>query len=359
MHVSSRASCTPLKVAVDARNLAHDHRGLGRYARALLRRFVQRDDIAVTLVVDRPWPGLVKRRFAKMLGSARFDVASRIHESLVWHPWNGIFLNGGRTHICTIADLTPFKFPAEDPIRRLHEQSPFITAVARANRIITFSHASKDDLATMLHVPVNAVSVTYLGVDDSFEPADRVREVQPNQSYFLFIGDPAEPRKNFELLYRAFRRAWPNCNGPHLAVLSQRDPALPGVRHLKSDTEDVEGKENVRLRALYRGAIATAVPSLYEGFGMPVSESMACGTPVIAARASSLPEIAGEAALLEDPADEEAWANALGRVASDPSLRITLRELGLQNVKRFRWDACAAQTQAVFEEVAALARSMP
>ena len=80
---SSRASCTPLKIAVDARNLAHDHRGLGRYARALLRRFVQRDDILVTLVVERSWPGLAKRRFAKILGNTRFDVAARVRQPLV------------------------------------------------------------------------------------------------------------------------------------------------------------------------------------------------------------------------------------------------------------------------------------
>ena len=354
-----RANCTPLKLAVDARNVASDRRGLGRYARALLRRIAHRDDVALTLVLDQTLARFQKRKLSKVLGSSHFTVATRVPEKcdVVWHPWNGIFLRGGDVHVCTIADAAPFKFPADDPIHRMHEQAPFVTAASGADRVLTFSHASQQDLTALLNVPAESISVTYLGVDDSLVPGSMPPPELSHQQYILFIGDPAEPRKNFELLYRAFRRAWPGDDGPLLAVLSQRDPALERVLHLKSDAEDVEGKENVRLRGLYSGAIATAVPSLYEGFGMPVIESMACGTPVIAARSSSLPEIAGEAALLEDAHDDVAWSEALKRVAADSSLRATLRELGLQNVSRFRWETCADQSLAVF--AAAARRSMP
>ncbi|MBV8726980.1 MAG: glycosyltransferase, partial [Candidatus Eremiobacteraeota bacterium] len=173
-----------------------DHRGLGRYTRALLRRLIQRDEISITLVIEQPLPWLRKRNLIKMIGSPRFGVASRIPASsaIVWHPWNGVFLNGGTKHVCTIADLAPFRFPSHDPIRRMHEQAPFATAVARADRIITLSYSSKSDLTTLLRVPPERVSVTYLGVDESFAPGKSSPPAElEGQRYFCFVGNPAEP----------------------------------------------------------------------------------------------------------------------------------------------------------------------
>ena len=107
------------------------------------------------------------------------------------------------------------------------------------------------------------------------------------------------------------------------------------------------------LPALYSGALAFAFPSLYEGFGMPALEAMACGTPVVASNVSSLPEVVGDAGLLVDPTDEDALAGALERIAGDPALRARLRELGLARARLFSWERCAAETLEAIRQTAA------
>ena len=353
-----RTKSAALRLAVDARDLARDHRGLGRYARAILRRFARRSDVELTLVVRWGMPWSVRRSLAAALGSANFEIASRTPRSsaLVWHPWNGIFLRGGPPEVATIADLAPFRFPASDAARRNHQQAPFRNAIARAKQIITLSESSKRDLIELLAASPERVAVTHLGVDETFSPGrpENLPLALRARPYFFFVGDPHETRKNFALLYRAFSRAWPRGDGPSLAVLCARNPGLRGVVHLTLDTEDVHNTVNTRLRSLYRGALATTVPALYEGFGLPAIESMACGTPVVASLASSLPEIAGDAALLVNPNDESAWMEALQRIAADRSLRDSLQERGLQNARRFTWEACAEQTLAILKEGAEL-----
>lgn len=258
-----------------------------------------------------------------------------------WHPWNGIFIRGqASAHVLTIADVAPFRFPAADQNRRAHEQRPFLQGVAKAQRIVTISEASKRDIMQFLGVESEAVTVTYPGVEDAFRPGPpgalppQVRSGE----YFLFIGDPTEPRKNFQVLYAAYLRAFSGLDGgPALAVLCATDPKLPGVAHVRAggDTD---------LRALYRGALATCVPALYEGFGLPVAESMACGTPVLAANASSLPEVAGDAAILLDPHSVEAWTDAMQRIAAGEQVRDELRERGIRQASKFDWKRCAQET---------------
>jgi glycosyltransferase involved in cell wall biosynthesis len=99
--------------------------------------------------------------------------------------------------------------------------------------------------------------------------------------------------------------------------------------------------------ALLSGALAFVFPSLYEGFGMPVLEAMACGAPVLAANTSSLPEVAGDAALLVDPADTAAIAAGLARLAAEPALRADLRARGIARAAEFSWERCARETLAV------------
>jgi glycosyltransferase involved in cell wall biosynthesis len=168
----------------------------------------------------------------------------------------------------------------------------------------------------------------------------------------LFVGDPiGEPRKNFPLLYEAYRRVWPGLDGPVLAVAGPRAPELPGVLHLGNLGDDLTAGGSDVLLACYRGAVALTLASCHETFGMPMLEAMACGTPVVASAAGSLPEVGGDAALYAPPDDCAAWTSALRRIVLDGELRDRLRAAGPQRAKEFSWDESARRHVALFRSV--------
>lgn len=314
-----------------------------------MRQFAVRSDMQLVLLVKSLLPARYRSEFEKALHSTNFRIASRVPRSadITWHPWNGIFFEGPGPHAVTIADAAPFRFPKADQAAREHQQRPFLEAAKVAASIITISHSSARDLTAFVHAEPAKISVTYLGVDDGFVPGTPAKLPKDLRAgnYFLFIGEPDETRKNFPSLLAAYRQAYEAQPGPSLAVLSQRDPQEPGVVHVPLGDEEM-------LRSLYQGAIATCIPSTYEGFGMPVLESMACATPVLCARASSLPEVAGDAAEFIDPNDIAGWANALRAVNADAALRDRLRAAGLARVREFSWEQCAEKTLSILRETA-------
>jgi glycosyltransferase involved in cell wall biosynthesis len=347
----------PLRLTVDARVIAEDTRGIGRYARAVLRRLVARDDIDLTLLADGFLPQSRRGAYVRALGNPSFAVRSRVREDadVVWHPANGTFFSSRIPSVVTIHDAVPFRYPDPDPKRRADAQDPFLRSARTATRVIAVSEFGRGEVREMLGVPLERIEVIPHGVDSYFSPGT-AETLPPNlqsRRFLLFVGDPiGEPRKNFALLYDAYRQAWPAADGPLLAVAGPRAPALPGVVHLGDLGDDlIAGGDDV-LRACYRGAIALTLASYHETFGMPILEAMACGTPVLASRTSSLPEIGGDAALYCAPDDAQAWAEALRRVVSDGELRERLRAAGLERATRFGWDRSSEQHVAVFRSVA-------
>jgi glycosyltransferase involved in cell wall biosynthesis len=347
----------PLRLAVDARVIAEDTRGIGRYARAVLRRLATRDDVALTLLADRPFPQRQRTAYARALGSEAFAVTARAGRKLdvIWHPANGTFIVSSLPSVVTIHDAVPFRYPDPDPKRRDHAQRPFLRSAETAARVIAVSAFGRDEVHALLGVPLDRIDVVPHGVDASFDPGEA--EPLPPQlrgrPFLLFVGDPiGEPRKNFLLLYEAFRRAWPRGDGPMLAIAGPRAPELAGVIHVGNLGDDLVAGRQESLRACYRGALALALASYHETFGMPMLEAMACGTPVVASRASVLPEVGGDAALYAPPDDADIWAAALRRVVDDAALRERLRDAGLERAKRFDWERSVEQHLAIFREVA-------
>jgi glycosyltransferase involved in cell wall biosynthesis len=240
-----------------------------------------------------------------------------------------------------------------------------------ATRILADSQATCRDLVHHYSIPDSKIAVVYPGRDETLAPVaepDLLSAVRARYGlagpYLLYVGT-LHPRKNLVRLVQAFgsllRSSTDDSRAPvaglQLVLAGQRgwlyDDILDQVRRLGlSDRVVLPGYvPDADLPALLSGALAFIYPSLYEGFGLPLLEAMACGTPVICSNASSLPEVAGDAALLVDPTDTEALADALARLVADEGLRRELVERGFRQMRRFSWRRCAEETLRVLEGV--------
>lgn len=245
--------------------------------------------------------------------------------------------------------------------------------IRHAPAVIAVSHTTKADLVEHLGVDESRVHVVYEGVDHrQFRPVDARPFEFP---YLLFVGSE-QPRKNLAALIEAFAILKRSGKHPSLRLVKV---GVPGGREsdYRTRTEQIVAKHGLQdsvifvdrvhpegLPAYYAGAECTVMPSLYEGFGFPVLEAMACASPVVASSGGSLPEIAGDAAVLASPHDPKAIAAAIDRVITDGVLRDELRVRGVQRAAEFTWDRAARETRQVYDLVAsqapiAVRRPMP
>jgi len=267
--------------------------------------------------------------------------------------------------VVTIHDLTFFRLPeALPPLKRFYLRIATRNATRRAARVIAVSRQTRDDLIRFLHLPAEKVDVVHNGVSEAFCPAApeevaafRHRRGLPPR--FLFFLGTLEPRKNIIRLLEAFAR-WKGDvgGGKHEGVkLIVAGAKGWSFARIFAHVEELGLEREVifpgfvpteELPWWYRAAECFVYPSLYEGFGLPVLEAMACGTPVITSSSSSLPEVAGDAAITVDPRDVPALAEAIGRVMADAMLREEMRQAGLRQARRFSWSKAAAETAAVY-----------
>ena len=235
------------------------------------------------------------------------------------------------------------------------------SGVAKAAKIVVPSNHTKNDLIRYLGVPEEKVVVIYHGVDEAFRPVEGPRPCEG--PYILYVGSE-HPRKNLATLLRAFslmKREHPELRDVKLVKAGRvgggeepyRERTLRLIEELglKRDVIFIDWVPQERLAALYSQAELFAFPSIYEGFGWPPLEAMACGCPVVASNSTSLPEVLGDAAMYADPSSPEAWAEAMERVLTSDTLRRDLSRRGLERAKRFTWSRAAEQLLRVYEEV--------
>ncbi len=267
--------------------------------------------------------------------------------------------------VLTLFDLIPLRFPSDVPSRRARFLFRVAVSLAArtAARIIAPSEATHHDLVDLLHVPSAKISVVPLAAGARFSPQPKleIERLRNKYSlptrYVLHVGIN-KPHKNLQTLLRA----WAQLDAPDvtLVIAGAWDKRYGIEQGAAEPAGEQEGSGRVKwihdvwegdLPRLYAGATAFVMPSLYEGFGLPVLEAMACGVPVVASNASSLPDVVGDAGLLFPPTDADALSSQLARLLQDAACRDDLRGKSLARAAQFSWDRTARDTLAVYERV--------
>lgn len=291
--------------------------------------------------------------------------------ALYFTPYLPFFPCPGVPCVGMVHDLIPLRYPdyfrkASLPFRLLMTQTAPLRLLLRpCQQVVTVSHSSARDLQTLLDWPASRIQVIYPGVQ-TFVPAPEPEvvlaryQLPAGGDYILAVGRP-EPYKNFQGLIRSYALLPHRLRASHALVLvGPRHPlqtalleelivslGLGAFVYLSGAvaTED--------LPAIYQRARVFAMPSLYEGFGLPVLEAMAAGVPVLCSNRASLPEIAGQAALIQDPDDYKGWARQLERLLTDPVLYQEQVQSGRIQAAAFTWQRMALELLSVLEQVAA------
>lgn len=251
--------------------------------------------------------------------------------------------------VFTIHDLIHLDVPQEASLtKRAYYELVVKPAARRAFRVLTVSEYSRRRILKWANLPPERVVVVGNGVDAAFGP--RGPRHEPGYPYVLYFWN-GKPHKNMARVLEAFARL------PESELrLVFSSPPDPETRHralrlgISHRVVFADGIPEGELPAYYRGARVLAFPTLYEGFGLPALEAMACGTPVLTSNTTSLPEVVGDAALQVDPHDVDAIAGGLRRLLGDEALRATLRARGMERAKQFRWETVAARVRQVLEE---------
>ncbi len=258
--------------------------------------------------------------------------------------------------ITTIFDFTVWRFPTTHLPKAVMLEKLFMAPSLRySNHLIAISEFTKQEAIAIFHVPVNKITVTPLSAGSQFQPMSvspkAITQLQQRYNlpakFILYLGT-LEPRKNIERLIEAYQRIAHRIPDTKLVLAGARGWHTGDKTY--SDTVITGYIEDGDRPLIYNLATGFVFPSLYEGFGLPPLEAMACGTPVITSVSASLPETVGDAAILIPPTDTNALAEAMYQVVTSQSLRESLRAKGLARAKNFSWVKTLSLTTATLHK---------
>jgi glycosyltransferase involved in cell wall biosynthesis len=369
-----------MKIAIDARKW-RDY-GIGTYVRNLVRHLAHLDpETTYFLLCDRADEAVLRDLAANFVPVVDDSTGYSLREhvsiprklhllgvDLFHSPHYVLPLLCRRKSVVTIHDCIHLLFPQYLPNRLAYRYARFMmgNAVRRSQLVFTVSEASRRDIlqfypdadSDRIQVVPNAIDATLLA-DPGEEEMERVKERYQIRGRVVLYAGNIKPHKNLDRLIAAFGLLKQRIGHEDLKLLIIGDE-INKYPSLRRRVEAAGVRQDVRffgfvpeqtLAALYRLASVFAFPSLYEGFGLPPLEAMACGTPVVTSNMSSIPEVVGDAAVLVDPYDVSSIADGLERVLGDPALRATLVARGHERVRLFSWERSVRAIHAGYMRV--------
>jgi glycosyltransferase involved in cell wall biosynthesis len=383
----------PLRIVLDTRRVADF--GIGTYIRNLVRTLFRLDTTnhytLITPAKDTPEFADLPSNFETVLyepkgeaGLAQvgFSLFLRKFPAEVYHiPLNAVPLWMPKPYLVTIHDMSSLLFAARSGYRNSLRLFYLRRGLLRADQVLAVSTATRRDVETVLRIPANRMRVVYNAPDPVFTPSAarpangetpiaHPAEIQRvldryhiHYPFLLYVGR-TNPQKNIPRLVEAFAvvrgelQDHPEYKDLRLIIIGDEIAKHPALRHAVIQSRVEEAVRFLgfvpieTLRTFYQAAAAFVFPSLYEGFGLPPLEAMACGTPVVCSNVSSLPEVVGDSAVIVNPENVFEIARGIRELLLDNALRDRLIERGFEHLRKFSWERSAAQVLQTYEEIA-------
>jgi len=372
-----------MRVCIDVSPTAQNHAGLGRYAGEIARALHEANNVELSLFYNRfgearlpdylqaiphktvktgnkPWRmGVLLSQMVKWPMDKMFGAGD------IFHATNHLLAHFGQARtVFTLHDLIFLHFPEYHlPYNRWYLTFAMPRFLRSADVIVTPSECSKQDAIKFYNLPADKIKVIYEAPAPYFAPTsdkavlDRVRQKYNLPRRFILHVGTIEPRKNLSRLLNAFEALLPPHPDLKLVLIGKKgwlyESFFEQLKKLGLEEAVIFPGyvAEADLPACYQLAEVFAYPSLYEGFGLPPIEAMACGTPVVCSNSSSLPEVVGEAGLLVEPTDTEALSQAIGAILSRPELRSELQARALAQAGSFSWQRTARDLETLYDSL--------
>jgi glycosyltransferase involved in cell wall biosynthesis len=363
-----------MRIGIEGERANHPNpTGVERYAAELIRNIAQLDHENEYVLYFRTEPQEWFRQLPpnfklRVIPFPKFWTQTRLTWELLVNPVDVFFLPiqalpfvHPKNSVVTVHDIAYELFPkAFGGFMRFYLKLTTRWGVWRASKIVTVSESTKNDVVRVYGTDASKITPVHLGVDPVYKPLpyDQVQSTLDRyglsfKKYILFVGT-MQPRKNIVRLVEAFEKLKKDNHIEEKLVLAGGkgwlwEPIMERIE-TSSARDSIKVMEYVPaddLPCLYNGAAVEILPALYEGFGLPPLEAMACGTPVVVSNVSSMPEVVGDAGGLVDPNNAESIAEGLLKVLVDPGLREDMSRKGLERAKSFTWKSCAEKILSV------------